>query len=89
MKSAAPTAATAVRAVFHHALGIVARGHAARVCGFVAVAVIGNLFELAHALERHDGYLKAFVPLTFVGNHDVTRIASRLKDERTCPPHHG
>jgi cyclomaltodextrinase len=42
----------------------------------------GNLFELAHALERHDGFLDAGVPLTFVGNHDVTRIASRLTDER-------
>jgi len=41
-----------------------------------------NLFELAHALERHNRYLDAFVPLTFVGNHDVTRIASRLKDDR-------
>jgi cyclomaltodextrinase len=44
-----------------------------------------NLFELAHALERHNGYLDAFVPLTFVGNHDVTRIASRLTDERLLP----
>jgi len=44
-----------------------------------------NLFELAHALERHNRYLDAFVPLTFVGNHDVTRIASRLKDKRHLP----
>ncbi|GEP08056.1 alpha-amylase family protein [Methylobacterium oxalidis] len=44
-----------------------------------------NLFELAHALERHNSYLAAFVPLTFVGNHDVTRIASRLRDERHLP----
>ncbi|MDR7037498.1 cyclomaltodextrinase [Methylobacterium sp. BE186] len=44
-----------------------------------------NLFELAHALERHNGYLDSFVPLTFVGNHDVTRIASRLGDERHLP----
>ncbi|MHB2208085.1 alpha-amylase family protein [Methylobacterium sp. CM6257] len=44
-----------------------------------------NLFELAHALERHNGYLDTFVPLTFVGNHDVTRIASRLTDERHLP----
>jgi len=41
-----------------------------------------NFFEVAHALQRHNGYLDAFVPLTFVGNHDVTRIASRLDDER-------
>ncbi|MGD8149697.1 alpha-amylase family protein [Ornithinimicrobium sp. Y1694] len=37
-----------------------------------------NFFELAHAVGRHDGYLEHFVPQTFVGNHDVTRIASRV-----------
>ena len=37
-----------------------------------------NLFELAWALDRHNGWLDSFVPLTFIGNHDVTRIASRL-----------
>jgi cyclomaltodextrinase len=45
----------------------------------------GNLHELAHALGRHDGFLDSFVPLTFVGNHDVTRIASRLGDPRHLP----
>jgi cyclomaltodextrinase len=45
----------------------------------------GNLFELAHALQRHDALLDTFVPFTFVGNHDVTRIASRLADERHLP----
>jgi cyclomaltodextrinase len=44
-----------------------------------------NLFELAHALDRHDGYLDTFVPQTFIGNHDVTRIASRLDDPRHLP----
>ncbi|GJE53910.1 Neopullulanase [Methylobacterium thuringiense] len=44
-----------------------------------------NLFELAHALDRHNGFLATFAPLTFVGNHDVTRIASRLTDERHLP----
>jgi cyclomaltodextrinase / maltogenic alpha-amylase / neopullulanase len=44
-----------------------------------------NLFELSAALERHDALLDAFVPLTFVGNHDVTRIASRLTDDRHLP----
>ncbi|MBT2233042.1 alpha-amylase family glycosyl hydrolase [Nonomuraea sp. NEAU-A123] len=39
-----------------------------------------NLFELAWALDRHDGLLDTFVPLTFVGNHDVTRIATRLEN---------
>ncbi|NAZ84960.1 DUF3459 domain-containing protein [Kineococcus sp. T90] len=38
----------------------------------------GNLFELAHALRRHDALLATFAPSTFVGNHDVTRIASAL-----------
>ncbi|TDD16836.1 DUF3459 domain-containing protein [Kribbella turkmenica] len=42
----------------------------------------GNLYELAHALERHDALLDTFVPQTFVGNHDVTRIATQLVDER-------
>ena len=41
-----------------------------------------NLFELAWAVERHQEVLAAGLPLTFVGNHDVTRIASRLTDER-------
>lgn len=45
----------------------------------------GNLFELAHALDRHNGFLDRFVPLTFVGNHDVTRIASRLAEPRHLP----
>ncbi|BBZ28697.1 alpha-amylase [Mycolicibacterium madagascariense] len=42
----------------------------------------GNFHELDHALSRHGEFLDAFVPMTFVGNHDVTRIASRLDDER-------
>jgi cyclomaltodextrinase / maltogenic alpha-amylase / neopullulanase len=41
-----------------------------------------NFFELAWALERHNGFLDTFVPFTFTGNHDVTRLASRLKDDR-------
>jgi glycosidase len=41
-----------------------------------------NLFELAWALERHNAMLDSFVPQTFIGNHDVTRIASQLRDER-------
>ncbi|OBI16304.1 alpha-amylase [Mycobacterium sp. E2327] len=38
----------------------------------------GNFFELDWALQRHDAFLETFAPLTFIGNHDVTRIASRL-----------
>ena len=41
-----------------------------------------NLFELAWALGRHNEFLDSFVPLTFAGNHDVTRLASRLADRR-------
>ncbi len=37
-----------------------------------------NLFELAHAITRHNELLPVFVPQTFVGNHDVTRIASAV-----------
>ncbi|WP_062525957.1 alpha-amylase family protein [Demequina rhizosphaerae] len=41
-----------------------------------------NFHELAHAFGRHDAMLDTFVPFTFIGNHDVTRIASRLTDHR-------
>jgi glycosidase len=44
-----------------------------------------NLFELAHALGRHQGFLESAGggrPLVFVGNHDTTRIASQLPDGR-------
>jgi cyclomaltodextrinase len=44
-----------------------------------------NLFELAHALRRHGELVRAFLPQTFVGNHDVTRLASRLDDTRHLP----
>ncbi len=40
----------------------------------------GNFHELDWALQRHNGFLDTFAPLTFVGNHDVTRIASRLEN---------
>jgi glycosidase len=41
-----------------------------------------NFHELDHALSRHDEFLDTFVPMTFVGNHDVTRIASKISDPR-------
>ncbi|UFU06114.1 alpha-amylase family glycosyl hydrolase [Ruania halotolerans] len=44
-----------------------------------------NFHELDHALGRHNTFLDAFVPYTFVGNHDVTRIASQIEDERHLP----
>ncbi|MEI8081653.1 MAG: alpha-amylase family protein [Actinomycetes bacterium] len=39
-----------------------------------------NLFELEWALKRHHEFVDHFMPLTFVGNHDVTHIASQLQD---------
>lgn len=48
-----------------------------------------NLHELAHALGRHDEFLANSdrrPPLTFLGNHDTTRIASQLPDGRDLAP---
>ncbi|WIM89007.1 alpha-amylase family protein [Candidatus Mycobacterium wuenschmannii] len=39
----------------------------------------GNFFELDHALQRHNDFRETFAPLTFIGNHDVTRIASQIE----------
>ncbi|MCC6498196.1 MAG: alpha-amylase family protein [Propionibacteriaceae bacterium] len=39
-----------------------------------------NFWELAWALERHDAIAAQLVSQTFVGNHDVTRIASQVGD---------
>jgi glycosidase len=44
--------------------------------------VDANFFELAWALERHAEFAAAFLPYTFVGNHDVTRLASTVTDTR-------
>ena len=41
-----------------------------------------NFWELAHALERHAEFCRTFIPQTFIGNHDVTRIRSQLTDDR-------
>lgn len=41
-----------------------------------------NFYELAAALERHNTFIEAFAPMTFVGNHDVTRIADQIDDDR-------
>nr|WP_231980154.1 alpha-amylase family glycosyl hydrolase [Tessaracoccus coleopterorum] len=35
-----------------------------------------NLWELAHAIDRHADFCRSFLPQTFVGNHDVSRIAT-------------
>ncbi len=45
----------------------------------------GNFFELSWTLERHRDFCEVFSPLTFLGNHDVTRIASQLTDPDTLP----
>lgn len=41
-----------------------------------------NFFELDWTLRRHEDLLAAMVPMTFVGNHDVTRIASQVGHAR-------
>lgn len=37
-----------------------------------------NFFELDWTLKRHLEFCESFTPSTFVGNHDVTRIASQV-----------
>ena len=39
----------------------------------------GNFYELDWAMQRHNAFVESFPPLTFIGNHDVTRIASQLE----------
>ncbi len=39
-----------------------------------------NFHELAWTLQRHNAMLASFAPLTFLGNHDVTRIATKIVD---------
>jgi cyclomaltodextrinase len=41
-----------------------------------------NFWELDHALGRHNEFLDGELAQTFVGNHDVTRLASVLTDGR-------
>lgn len=41
-----------------------------------------NLWELAWTLGRQKELLTTFLPTVFLGNHDTTRIASRLSDPR-------
>ena len=42
-----------------------------------------NFFELDWTLRRHEDLLASMVPMTFVGNHDVTRIASQVGVDRS------
>jgi cyclomaltodextrinase / maltogenic alpha-amylase / neopullulanase len=41
-----------------------------------------NFFELDHALGRHNAFMDGELAQTFVGNHDVTRLATVLTDDR-------
>jgi cyclomaltodextrinase len=41
-----------------------------------------NFFELDHALRRHNDFLDGVHAQTFAGNHDVTRLATVLNDDR-------
>ena len=41
-----------------------------------------NFHELAWTLGRHAKLVDHFLPLTFLGNHDVTRLASQIHDPR-------
>lgn len=41
-----------------------------------------NFYELDWCLKRHNDFLETFVPQTFIGNHDVSRIANLVDDER-------
>ena len=44
-----------------------------------------NFYELDWTLGRNAELLRTFVPWTFIGNHDTTRIASQLPDPRRAP----
>lgn len=46
-----------------------------------------NFHELVWNLGRHNTFLDAFIPQTFVGNHDVTRIATLLPPEKAALAH--
>jgi glycosidase len=41
-----------------------------------------NFYELDHALGRHNAFMDGELAQTFVGNHDVTRLATTLNDDR-------
>ena len=45
-----------------------------------------NFFELSWALNRHNSWLGTFVPQTFAGNHDVTRLATRGANRGSLSP---
>lgn len=47
-----------------------------------------NFHELAWTLTRHAQFASRFRPLNFVGNHDTTRIATKLTDPANLPLAH-
>lgn len=44
-----------------------------------------NFFSLEWTLGRHAKFCESFIPQTFIGNHDVTRIATKLTDPSHLP----
>ena len=46
-----------------------------------------NFFELEWSMRRHNDFLDTFTPHTFVGNHDVTRIATLLDPPKAALAH--
>lgn len=43
-----------------------------------------NFYELDWAIKQHDELLATYLPFTFVGNHDVTRIATQVGPEKAA-----
>ncbi|WP_240611268.1 alpha-amylase family protein [Actinobaculum sp. 313] len=43
-----------------------------------------NFWELEWTLRRHNELLETFIPQTFIGNHDVTRIATEVGEEKAA-----
>jgi cyclomaltodextrinase len=41
-----------------------------------------NFHELEWTLGRHARFVEHFLPLTFLSNHDVSRVASQIRDQR-------
>ena len=41
-----------------------------------------NLYALDWTLGRHRALLEHLIPMTFLSNHDVTRVASQIRDRR-------
>ena len=44
-----------------------------------------NFFELAWSLKRHRSLLATFPPVTFAGNHDVSRLATSVHERAHLP----